>query len=1419
MDIRFTGSRVLFAIMTLLVSFSCAAQLPSFTLGVTPAPQTCLGNGSLAFTVTGNNPAASMDYAVYLLPNTTTPVVIVTTPGVGGLVAGNYLVVATQSLAGQSNTATANATITSTIIPLAYSLTPSPARCGNDGTITVNVTSGTAASYEILAGPVTIAPQASNVFTGLQAGTYQVRVHDTCGEAVVMTYILVQANTGLVIPPVIFSGGELPDCNKVTIGHNIQVSSPSYQVFYPLTCQFTIFPPGGGAPQVVTQVITSGMVNGVAITADIPFFYGQQYTYNIIVTDACGNTFNRNGSVVNRTLIAGVEQEVENCGNNAFTVKPEYYVGPVTINFTTVPAGFNPVAFNPGHPTFDLDEIPYGDVDTNPVPEGTYVFQLTDACGHTVTREFEVEDPEVSPQVMPEVLGCTAQGKVTIEMPGREITSVVITAAPEAYPDPLEDNVSEFITDGEFEMEGLPLGNYVVVITDSCGEIYEEPFELEGVPTPFNVSQLPGCEEGFGSLRITAQDSGISMIEIIDAPDEFTETLPFNVTVNVDSMGRFYMNSLPGGNYIFRIVDDCGVITEKPVALNGYHIQVNEIDVTPNCNSFNLNLQHTSNGGNLLSFWLQRYDPVAGVWEHPVTGANYMDGATPNSSSAYLLNNNANNINIASTGQFRVMKLCYIYSNGSNSNFRCLEEIHTFNFDGGPEITDAYSFPCAGGLTEVLVVAEGVPPLTYRITTKNDQPFVVENGTSNHFSGLESAAYNFQVTDFCGNIRNIQFDVNGLDPIEMVAQGFCEGEASSLSVEEFSFLDYEWWKQGEPGTILSTTGTLSFPAFNSATQAGTYFVNITSPIVGSCVEQLLQYEVHPNILPNAGNDNTLSFCNDGEALNLDNYLSPAYTPGGTWSDVDNTGGLAGNVFNTGGISAGTYSFSYKVTGLCNLEDEAIITIELKDTPAPPVIEPVAPICEGTPLQFSVTPVAGASYLWTGPGNFTSSIQNPLLSGTTVAQSGNYSLMVTVNGCASPASVVPVIIDASPVAGADNNLSICNDGAALNLEDYLSSGYTAGGTWQDADNSGGLSGSELTTTAIPAGTYRFIYKVTAACGQEDESVIAVELKARPVAPVIAPVPPACDGSDIQLSLTAIPNASYHWTGPGNFSSTQQNPVLTGANVVQGGIYSVIATVNGCASPASAVMVIVNVIPEFTIAGNTSFCDGQSTVLSVVPGNVPVNGVTYLWYHDDVLMAGIDASAIEVFETGNYRVEVSNNGCMSADEVAVAHSTGMFAIQPEAGCRNDEYVLSVANLSDIQGNISLVWTGPQGYYFAGDEAVITDHPPGEYFVEATNADGCTENASVIVDNTSCLIPRGISPNNDGYNNAFDLSNLDVKHIKIFNRYGLEVYEKDNYINEWYGQSHRGELPTGTYYYVITLSAGKQVTGWVYLQREIK
>lgn len=87
----------------------------------------------------------------------------------------------------------------------------------------------------------------------------------------------------------------------------------------------------------------------------------------------------------------------------------------------------------------------------------------------------------------------------------------------------------------------------------------------------------------------------------------------------------------------------------------------------------------------------------------------------------------------------------------------------------------------------------------------------------------------------------------------------------------------------------------------------------------------------------------------------------------------------------------------------------------------------------------------------------------------------------------------------------------------------------------------------------------------------------------------------------------------------------------------------------------------------------------------------------------------------------------------------------------------------------------------------------------------------------DQASIFVPQGISPNNDGLNDNLDLIDGNVSSLNIYNRYGTLVYSKDDYTNEWFGQSNNDSLlPVGTYYLSIIFNETQRHTSWVYLNK---
>ena len=71
----------------------------------------------------------------------------------------------------------------------------------------------------------------------------------------------------------------------------------------------------------------------------------------------------------------------------------------------------------------------------------------------------------------------------------------------------------------------------------------------------------------------------------------------------------------------------------------------------------------------------------------------------------------------------------------------------------------------------------------------------------------------------------------------------------------------------------------------------------------------------------------------------------------------------------------------------------------------------------------------------------------------------------------------------------------------------------------------------------------------------------------------------------------------------------------------------------------------------------------------------------------------------------------------------------------------------------------------------------------------------------------MPTGFSPNDDTYNDGYEIKGIEGypnNSFRVFNRWGNEVYAKENYVNtDWKGQNNNGEeLPEGTYFVVLTI-----------------
>lgn len=989
------GKRLYFILTIFFFVQFAQAQLSNFTLTVVKTDETCTSNGSLTFSVSNTTPGSTILYSIYLLPNVTTPISVQSSGSISGLSAGTYRVVATQSLGNDSGSQQQDIIISNNIHALTYQVSSQDEICGNDGIITVSATSGTPVSYEIFAGPMTRPLQSSNTFTGLTAGVYQIRVFDNCNQGVVQTYTLGRLDSRLnfsLINPY------MATCTTVAIGFSVSslVPTPNGVIKYPLQIVTTLFLPSG--PSAISGSLTGG--NGFSIL--VPYNNGQSYNYSFDVTDGCGVVYHLSGTIQNLTI-----------GQPAYTIAPDdcthklvAFSNVMTLILQSAPAGY------PGGAPHDFTPaISNNFTSVGGLTAGTYVFVATDLCGttYTFTIQITIDNTGNPPTFTVYARTCTDASLLIFEIQQQ----LIMVSSPTSYGVAMPHDYSSLINTANYAgFVHLPIGTYVFNVIDRCGNPVTLTILIEPLSTGPTPRVLEGCDTGVGSVQLLGQLVSISLTA---APAAYGASLPVNMTGSVTSNGTLLtLDSLPPGNYTFESTNSCNQSFTTNFTINGY--QDNTIaTLTPNCGSFNFNLNHSSNNNSGATFWLQKFNSANNTWGHPLTNVGYSDGTIPTTTNSVQLTNNATTFNLAYSGHFRILKVYNGYSLNNPQSINCFKTIYEFDFSDGPRINDIYSVSC-GSTFEVIVNAQGNSALIYRITTKDGQPFLIENGSSSLFTGLAPATYNFQVEDACGNRVNGQFQITNPNPMLITPSATpCPGGVYSLTVPNFAFLTYQWWKDNNTAVILATTNSLNFAAFNPALNNGTYHVRITySGNPNSCLNQVLDYTVTiGNDSPHAGNDNAVSYCGRQGTMDLTSLLTGTFDTTGTWTEITSSGMLTNNLWNSSSVSFGTYQFRYTVSGSCNQTAAAAITIILKSIPQIPVASADPIVCETQDLNLFATTVAGGVYHWAGPNGFTSSEQNPIIHSITPSVSGTYVVYSTQNGCQSGNSSVIVQVNPQP----------------------------------------------------------------------------------------------------------------------------------------------------------------------------------------------------------------------------------------------------------------------------------------------------------------------------------------------------------------------------------------------------------------------
>jgi len=622
---------------------------------------------------------------------------------------------------------------------------------------------------------------------------------------------------------------------------------------------------------------------------------------------------------------------------------------------------------------------------------------------------------------------------------------------------------------------------------------------------------------------------------------------------------------------------------------------------------------------------------------------------------------------------------------------------------------------CAG--STLTLTASTVAGATYAWTGPNTFSSTLQNPSIAAATTLATGTYSVVATvSGCGSVAgttSVTVNPTPSAPTASSNSPICAGSALNLTSSTVAGATYAWTG---PNTFSSA---LQDPSIAAATTlaSGTYSVTVT---VSGCTSTAGTTSVTVNPIPAAPTASSNSPICAGSTLNLTSSTvagaTYAWTGPNTFSSTLQNPSIAAATT----LATGTYSVTVTVSG-CTSGD-ATTSVTVNPIPTAPTASSNSPVCAGSPLTLSASTVAGAAYSWTGPASFSSSLQNPTIASATTAESGTYSVTVTVSGCPSAAATTSVTVNPIPNAPtASSNSPICA-GSTLNLTASNVAGATYSWAGPNTFSSTLQNPSIAAATTAASGTYS-VTAIVNGC-PSIAATTNVTVNPIPTAPTASSNSPVCTGTALNLTASTVAGATYSWTGPNTFSSSSQNPTIASATLAAAGTYSVVATVSGCGSAAATTTVTVNPTPAAPTAGsNTPICAGSTLNLT----SSTVAGATYLWAGPNSFSSSSQNPSIAAATTaasGTYSVTVTVNGCTSANGTTVV-VVNPIPSSPTLSSNSPVCSGQTLNLtaSTIAG-ATYAWTGPNTFSSALQNpsiAGVTVAATGIYSVTVT-VSGC-------------------------------------------------------------------------------------------------
>jgi gliding motility-associated-like protein len=683
-----------------------------------------------------------------------------------------------------------------------------------------------------------------------------------------------------------------------------------------------------------------------------------------------------------------------------------------------------------------------------------------------------------------------------------------------------------------------------------------------------------------------------------------------------------------------------------------------------------------------------------------------------------------------------------------------------------PGTTFSWDRPAVTGISNAAVIGQTASTITETLINTKGTAIDVPYTITPYLNGCPGPAFNYVVT------------VNATPVITSAPPGpVCSGTSTGYVVQfNPPSTSFTWSRAAVPGIsnaaisgqAAATIKEVLFNTTNAPVDVNYVFDYKTSTCTGTAYT--LTVKVNPEVLITNTNLDTVICNNTPLGLTLTSNVPSATF---LWTRAAVTGisnpavtDQPGNPINEALVNTLTVPLqvSYIITPVAFgcIGTPVKYTVILMPETLMPTGNSNSPVCEGSNILLQTKAVFGAKYLWTGPNNYQSTAQNPVISNVTTADAGVYNLSLIINGCPSVPFPVPVQVASTPIVDAGPAQQQCISVPFIQLAGNVIS-FTNTGIWS------GTTGG----TFSKLDDFRAQYFPSAADRTNGSVTLTLTSTGNDCAPVSR-----------QVTITFAPSPGADAGPPSIDNVCNQNPMVA----LSGQVFS------GTTVKWTSASGLGKFIPSDVVL-NPTF---QPDPIDIAKGSVKLT-LTATQADDchlptdDITINFVPPPTVQADAAGSIRY------------VLKGHT---ITLNPVVSNENVTYEWTPSTNLDNSTSKNPVVTG-------GDQDIT-------YQLKITDiTNGCVNYSNVIVKVSPVItVSNTFTPNGDGSNDYWEIKGLVAYEnctVDIYNRYGQPLFHALGYPKPWDGTYQGKAVPSGTYYYVINTKMNNVVlSGYVVILR---